>query len=279
VGGPCPGVGGPVPDHGVGGPGPGFGGPGPGPGVGGPVPDRGVGGPGPGFGGPGVGGPGPGFGGPGVDGPGPGHGVGGPVPDHGVGGPGPGFGGPGVGGPGPGFGGPPDHGFGGPGFGPGLVERAAFDTAAMLLDGPADAAQIVQRISEATDGAVTFPQESAEQCMGLLAARGVVTVDDGVATLTELGKNQLTWRGISSSETARALLAREAQFIDDFRVREEFFELAGLGMKITWAGTDAQKAKLAEAKAKVLAALTEATQSLHSALAQSSRPRKKAGSA
>src|SRR5438105_15699368 len=85
---------------------------------------------------------------------------------------GPGFGGPGVGGPGfggPGFGGWGEKGwghggFGGPGFkggsGPGgrhFLKRAAFVTAALLLDGPADAAQIVQRVSDATEGAFTPP--------------------------------------------------------------------------------------------------------------------------
>ena len=52
------------------------------------------------------------------------------------------------------------------------LKRAAFGTAAMLLDGPADAAQIVQRVSEKTDGAFTPPQEMAELAIGLLAGRG-----------------------------------------------------------------------------------------------------------
>jgi hypothetical protein len=194
------------------------------------------GGPGFGFGGPGFGFGGPGFGG--------------------------GFGGPGFGGPGPGFGGP---GFGGPRFG---LKRAAFGTLALLLDGPADAAQIVQRTSEATDGAFTPPQEIAELAIGLLAGRGLVTVDNGVATLTELGKNLLAWRGISS-ETAHAFLARAAQFVDVFKIRRELFEVARLARTITWSGTDEQKEKLAEARAKVLAALTEAKKSLHSTLAES----------
>ena len=101
---------------------------------------------------------------------------------------GPGFGGPGFGAPGfgPGFGfgqgfgsfgghsgGP---GLGGPGFAQGFapdsghsLKRAAFGTAAILLDGPADASQIVQRVSEATDGAFTPPQDIAELAIGLLA--------------------------------------------------------------------------------------------------------------
>jgi transposase len=175
------------------------------------------------------------------------------------GGPGFGFGGPGFGGPG--FG----HGFGGPRFG---LKRAAFGTLALLLDGPADAAQIIQRTSEATDGALTPPQEVAELAIGLLAGRGLVTVEDGVATLTELGKNVLAWRGVSS-ETAHAFLARAAQFVDVFKIRREFREVAGLARTITWSGTDEQKAKLADARAKALAALTEAKKSLHGALAAS----------
>lgn len=85
--------------------------------------------------------------------------------------------------------------------------------------------------------------------IGLLAGRGLVTVEDGVATLTELGAKMLEWRGISS-ETAHAFLARAAKFVDVIKIRKE----------------------PAEAKAKVLAALTEAKQSLHNALAQSWHP-------
>ncbi|MGH3559311.1 MAG: hypothetical protein ACRDTK_17780 [Mycobacterium sp.] len=200
---------------------------------------------------------GPGFGGPGFGFGGPGFGFGGP----GFGGPGgPAFGGPGFGGPG--FGG---LGFGGPRFG---LKRAAFGTLALLLDGPADAAQIVQRTSEATDGAFTPPQEVAELAIGLLAGRGLVTVEDGVASLTELGKNVLAWRGISS-ETAHAFLARAAQFVDVFKIRRELREVAGLARTIAWSGTDEQKAKLFDARVKVLAALTEAKKSLHSTLAES----------
>ncbi len=207
-----------------------------------------------GFGGPGFGGPG--FGGPGSGGPG-------------FGGPGFGFGGPGFGG---GWG---KHGWGhggagGPGFGPGgghHLKRAAFVTAAMLLDGPADAAQIVQRVSDATDGAFTPPQDVAELAIGLLAGRGMVTVDNGVATLTELGRNILAWRGISS-ETAHAFLGRAAKFGDAFKIRRELFELAGLARTITWTGTDEQKQQLAETRAKVLEALTEAKKTLHRILGE-----------
>jgi hypothetical protein len=200
---------------------------------------------------------------------------------------GPGFGGPGFGGfGGPGFGGFGGfggdfgkhgwgHGPGGPGFGPGFgpggrwgLKRAALGTAAMLLDGPADAAQVVQRVSEKTDGAFTPPQEMAELAIGLLAGRGMVTVDNGVATLTELGQNLLAWRGISS-ETARAFLARAAQFGDVFKIRRELFELAGLARTITWTGTDEQKQQLAETRTKVLEALTDAKKALHRSLGQS----------
>jgi hypothetical protein len=203
---------------------------------------------GPGFGGPGFGGPGwggPGFGGPGFGGPGFGG--------HGWGGPGRG---------GPGFGGHGGHGFGG------RRKRVVVGTAALLLDGPADAAQIVQRVSDASDGALTPPQEVVELAIGLLAGRGFVTVSDGVATLTELGTNVLQWKGISS-ETIHAKLARAAKFGDFIKIRWGLVELAGLARTIAWSGTDAQKAELAEARTKVLTAITEAKRSLHSALAQS----------
>jgi hypothetical protein len=218
---------------------------------------------GPGFAGPGFGWQGcgrPGFGGPGS-----GFGFGGPgFSRRGFGGPGFGFGpgGPGFGFGGPGFGG--GFGFGGPRF----LKRAAFGTLALLLDGPADAAQIVQRTSEGTQGAFTPPQEVVELAIGLLAGRGLVTVEGGVATLTELGKNLLAWWGVSS-ETADAFLARAAQYGDVIKIRWGLYELAGLARRIAWSGTDGQKAKLADARAKVLAAITEAKKSLHSALAES----------
>src|ERR1700729_528718 len=117
---------------------------------------------GPGFGGPGFGGPG--FGGPGFGGPG--------------------FGGHGWGGHG-GHGGPGGHGFGG------RHKRVVVGTAALLLDGPANAEQVVQRVSEATDGAFAPPQEIVELAIGKLAGRGFVTGSDGVATLSELGRNVL----------------------------------------------------------------------------------------
>jgi hypothetical protein len=207
---------------------------------------------GPGFGGPGFGGPGfGGFGGPGFGGPGFGPGFGG------------GFGG------GWGHGGPGGPGFGG-GFGPGgrhFLKRAAFVTAALLLDGPADAAQIVQRVSDATEGAFTPPQDVAELAIGLLAGRGVVTVDNGVATLTEFGQNLLAWRGISS-ETAHAFLGRAAKFGDVFKIRRTLFELAGLARTIAWTGTDEQKEQLAETRTKVLEALTDAKKALHRVLGE-----------
>src|ERR1700734_15030 len=95
---------------------------------------------------------------------------------------GPGFGGPGFGGPGfggPGWGG---HGQGGQGFGGhwgrpgpgGRRKRLVVGTAALLLDGPANAEQIVQRVSEATDGAFAPPQEIVELAIGKLAGRGFV---------------------------------------------------------------------------------------------------------
>ena len=194
---------------------------------------------GPGWGGPGFGGPG--FGGPGFGGPG--------------------FGGHGWGGHG-GHGGPGGHGFGG------RHKRVVVGTAALLLDGPANAEQIVQRVSEATDGAFAPPQEIVELAIGKLAGRGFVSVDDGVATLTELGRNVLQWKGISS-ESIHARLAQAGKFKDVAKIRWGLFELAGLARTIHWSGTDAQKEKLAEARAKVLTAITEAKQSLHAALAES----------
>lgn len=200
---------------------------------------------------------------------------------------GPGFGGPGFGGPGFGFDGPSfgfaGHGFAGHGFGehgfgehgpgghgfgkPRFLKRAAFGTLALLLDGPADAAQIVQRATDVTGGALTPPQEVVELAIGLLAGRGLVTVDNGVATLSELGKNVLAWRGISS-ETAHAFLARAGQFGDVIKIRWGLVELAGLARRIAWSGTDEQKAKLADARTKVLTAIDEAKKSLHGALAE-----------
>ena len=201
-------------------------------------------------GGPGWGGPG--FGGPGWGGPGFG---------------GPGFGGPGFGGHGFGGHGPGGHGTGGHGWG-GRRRRVVVGTAALLLDGPANAEQIVQRVSEATDGAFAPPQEIVELAIGKLAGRGFVTVSDGVATLTELGRNVLQWKGISS-ESIHARLAQAGKFGDVAKIRWGLFELAGLARTIHWSGTDAQKEKLTEARAKVLTAITEAKQSLHSALAES----------
>lgn len=177
---------------------------------------------------------------------------------------GPGGFGPGAGqgfGFGPGFGG---HGFGGGGG----LKRAAFGTAALLLDGPADAAQVVQRTTEATDGAFTPPQEVAELAIGLLAARGFVTVDNGVATLTDLGKNILAWRGVTS-ESAHAMLGWVGKFAEVIKIRAGLKEVAGLARTIMTSGTDEQKAKLAEVRTDLNAAITEAKRALHSALGQS----------
>ena len=180
-----------------------------------------------------------------------------------------GFNGPGFGGGfgGPGFGWP---GFGGPWFGPGFGGRgklAAAATAALLLDGPADAAEIASRVSEATEGAITPPEGVAEVGIGLLAGRGLATVEDGVATLTEFGQNILAWRGINS-ETAHAFLAQASKFAGVLKLRKEFLEFGGLARTIMWSGTDEQKVKLEEARTKILAAVTEAKQSLYAALAQ-----------
>ena len=166
-----------------------------------------------GFGGAGFGPFGGGFGSPGFGGGFGGQGFGG------------GFGGPGSGGPG----------FGG-GFGPGFGERgklAAAATAALLLDGPADAAEITRRATEATDGAFTPPEGVAEFGISLLAGRGLATVEDGEAALTEFGENLLAWRGINS-ETAHAFFAQASKFAGVFKLRKEFFELGGLARTIAW---------------------------------------------
>jgi hypothetical protein len=202
---------------------------------------------------------------------------------------GPGFGGPGFGGPafgGPGFGGPgfgPDAGsgfaggFGGQGFGPGFggagrpgpwgLKRAAVGTAAILLDGPADAAQILERVNQVTDGAFTPPQDIVDLAIGLLAGRGVVTVDNGVATLTDFGKNLLAWRGISS-ETVHAFLTKAAKFVDVIKIHKELREVGGLARTIVRSGTDEQKAALAESRTKILEAVTDAKKALHRALGE-----------
>jgi hypothetical protein len=179
-------------------------------------------------------------------------------------------GGGGWGGRGGGHGGPggPDSGRGfGHGGRPRRLKRAAFVTAALLLDGPADAAQVVQRVTEATDGAFTPPQEVAELAIGLLAGRGVVTVDNGVATLTELGKNLLAWRGISS-EVVHAFLGKAAKFVDVIKIHKGLREVGGLAQTIIRSGTDEQKAALAESRTRILEAVTEAAKALHRALGE-----------
>ena len=150
----------------------------------------------------------------------------------------------------------------------GGLKRAALGTAALLLDGPADAAQVVQRTTEATGGAFTPPQEVAELAIGLLAARGFVTVDNGVATLTELGKNILAWRGVTS-ETAHAMLGRVAKFAEVIKLRAGLKEVARLARTIVRTGTDEQKAKLTEVRADLNTAIDKAKRALYSALGES----------
>ncbi|WP_454787708.1 hypothetical protein [Mycolicibacterium lutetiense] len=181
---------------------------------------------------------------------------------EGQGGFGGGFGGPGFGG---GFGGP---GFG-KGFGPGFaLKRAAVGTAALLLDGPATAEQIVERTTEATGGAFTPPLDIVELAIAALAGRGVATVSDGVATLTEFGTQLLAWRGVTS-ETAHALLGKVGKFADVIKIRTGLHEVAGLARTIAFTGTDEQKAKLGEVRTNLLAAITEAKKALHGVLAES----------
>ncbi|WP_135451573.1 hypothetical protein [Mycobacterium sp. DL99] len=162
---------------------------------------------------------------------------------------------------GPGFGG----GFGGPGFG---LKRAAIGTAALLLDGPATAEQIVERTTEATGGAFTPPQDIVDLAIAALAGRGVVTVSDGVATLTDFGTQLLAWRGVTS-ETAHAFLGKAGKFADVIKIRTGLHEVAGLARTIAFTGTDEQKAKLGEVRTNLLAAITEAKKALHGVLAES----------
>lgn len=177
-----------------------------------------------------------------------------------------------------GFGGFDGPGFGsgcGPGFGPGhgfghgkMLKRAAFGTAALLLDGPADAAQIVQRATEATGGAFTPPQEVAELAIELLATKGVVTVEGGVATLTDFGQKILTWRGVTS-ESAKKMMGRAGRFADVIKIRTGMQDVAGMARTIMSSGTEAQRAKLGEVRSRLTKAVEDARRELHAALAES----------
>lgn len=176
---------------------------------------------------------------------------------------GPGFGGPGFGGPG--FG----PGFGGPGFGPGgfglRIKRAV--TASLLLDGPASAAEIVQRVSDTTEGEITLPEPVVARVLERLTHRGVVKTDDGVATLTEFGRKVLAKRGITS-QTAQALRAKLfPKLVNVLKLRSGLTEIAGLARVIAVTGTDEQKEKLAEASATLLTTVNEVKRSLQSAVA------------
>ncbi|MFD6197899.1 hypothetical protein ACFWE3_14470 [Mycobacteriaceae bacterium NPDC060252] len=181
---------------------------------------------------------------------------------------GPGFGGPGFGGPGfggPGFG----PGFGGPGFGPGgfglRIKRAV--TASLLLDGPASAAEIVQRVSDTTEGEITLPEPVVARVLERLTHRGVVKTEDGVATLTEFGRKVLAKRGITS-QTAQALRAKLfPKLVNVLKLRSGLTEIAGLARVIAVTGTDEQKEKLAEASATLLTTVNEVKRSLQSAVA------------
>ncbi|MBA0047592.1 hypothetical protein [Mycobacteroides sp. LB1] len=182
-------------------------------------------------------------------------------------GPGSGFGGF----DGPGFGGP---GFGGPGFGPGAFGPGAFGlrikravTASLLLDGPASAAEIVQRVSDTTEGEITLPEPVVARVLERLAHRGVVKTDDGVATLTEFGLKLLAKRGITS-QTAQALRAKLfPKLVNVLKLRSGLAEIAGLARVIAVTGTDEQKEKLAEAGATLLTTVNDVKRSLQSAVA------------
>ena len=162
------------------------------------------------------------------------------------------------------FGGFGPGGFGGPGSG-GPFKKAAV-VGALLLDGPADAAEVVKRVSKASHGAINPPKERAELLLALMAGKGVVTLDNGEATLTELGRNLLAWRGINAA-TARAMLGQAEKFADVVKIRRELKATAGLARTITWTGTDEQTTALKKARTSILAAITEAKRSLHESLA------------
>ena len=186
---------------------------------------------------------------------------------------GPGFGG-GFGGFGPGFGPGFGGGHSGPGFGGGVgkgffrgrIKRAAIAAAALLQEGPATAEQLAQRVSQITDGAFEPPVDKVQVVLTLLAARGVATIEDGVATLTEFGEQLLTWRGINS-ETVEAFLGQAGKFGDVIKLRKDLFEVAGLARTIRFTGNDAQKADLAAAVTTLSAAVAEAKKALYRTLA------------
>ncbi len=172
---------------------------------------------------------------------------------------------------GPGWAGPL-VGSAGPGFGPSAedapqqaIVRRATVVAGLLLEAPATAAEIVARVTAATDGAIAPPVANAELTLGFMAGRGLVTIVDGTANVTELGRNILAWHGVNA-DTARAILGRFAQLGDVIQIRKELLQTASLGKTITTSGTAEQKAVLAEAKAAILASVVEAKKSLHAAL-------------
>lgn len=172
---------------------------------------------------------------------------------------GPGFGGPG--GPGgPGFGGP-----GGPGFG-GPFKGRLLRPAVLLLDGPATAAELVERISQLSQGEFSPPQNKIEKKLEFLAEHGAVEITNGVATLTERGRKRLAMRGITK-ETAQALRTHVLpRRLASHKIRAGLAEFAGVARVIALTGTDEQKDKLAETQKELLAAIVEAKQSLHSTL-------------
>jgi hypothetical protein len=146
------------------------------------------------------------------------------------------------------------------------IKFAAVGTSALLLEGPTNAAGIVARFADASGGAMTPPQEGVELVIGMLAGRGVVTVEDGTVALTEFGKGMLSWRGVSS-ETARAMIGWMSKFADVMKWHRDLHEVAGLARTIAHSGTDEQKATADAAKAKLLATIDEVKKSLHGALA------------
>lgn len=159
-------------------------------------------------------------------------------------------------------------GWDGPGFGHGgRLKPVVFGTAALLLDGPADAGQIVERAASAAEGAFEVSQDVVQQAIEILSDRGLVTVEDRVATLTEHGTEFLSRRGVTS-KTAHAMLGRAGRFADVIKIRSGLKEVAGMARTIMWSGTDGQKAKLVEVRRNLATAVADAKRALHGALAE-----------
>ncbi|SHT81600.1 Uncharacterised protein [Mycobacteroides abscessus subsp. abscessus] len=119
----------------------------------------------------------------------------------------------------------------------------------------------------ATEDEILLPEPVVERVLERLAHKGVVTTEDGVATLTDFGRKVLAKRGITS-QTAQALRAKVfPKLVNVLKLRSGLAEIAGLARVIAITGTDEQKEKLAEAGATLLATVNDVKRSLQSAVA------------